>query len=170
MKNSQVYSRKISRVWTVKATPELITSHLACEQVLRGAPAAVREKEGELATTSLEFEYLHRKSRCDMLIGADWRKSDSTVDGEPQGNWRWNWNSRDEVASSPSFSLPAARAPQSTFSQASSHLKWPTKQNYCEVTNSKHFCFYSTKKHFILERYFPKTREIGSLVVRPWES
>ena len=28
-------------------------------------------KEGELATTSLEFEYLHRKSRCEMLIGGD---------------------------------------------------------------------------------------------------
>ena len=26
-----------------------------------------------------------------VLIRADWRKSDSTVDGEPQGNW----NSRD---------------------------------------------------------------------------
>ena len=32
---------------------------------------AWREKEGELATTSLEFEYLHRKSRCEMLIGGD---------------------------------------------------------------------------------------------------
>ena len=30
-----------------------------------------REKEGELATTSLEFEYLHRKSPCQMLIGGD---------------------------------------------------------------------------------------------------
>ena len=27
--------------------------------------------EGELATTSLEFEYLHRKSQCEMLIGGD---------------------------------------------------------------------------------------------------
>ena len=35
------------------------------------ALAARREKEGELATTSLEFEYLHRKSQCEMLIGAD---------------------------------------------------------------------------------------------------
>ena len=26
---------------------------------------------GALAITSLEFEYLHRKSRCDMLIGGD---------------------------------------------------------------------------------------------------
>ena len=34
-----------------------------------GALAAGREKEGELATTSLEFGYLHRKSLCEMLIG-----------------------------------------------------------------------------------------------------
>ena len=32
---------------------------------------AGREKEGELATTSLEFEYLRRKSRYEMLIGGD---------------------------------------------------------------------------------------------------
>ena len=41
---------------------------LACEQALRGALAVGREKEGEVATTSLEFEYLHQKSRCQMLI------------------------------------------------------------------------------------------------------
>ena len=35
------------------------TDWLACEQVLRGALAVGREKEGEIATTSLEFEYLH---------------------------------------------------------------------------------------------------------------
>ena len=28
-------------------------------------------KEGELATSSLEFQYLHQKSRCKMLIGRD---------------------------------------------------------------------------------------------------
>ena len=28
-------------------------------------------KGREVATTSLEFEYLHRKSRCKMLIGGD---------------------------------------------------------------------------------------------------
>ena len=82
------------------------------------AVAAGREKEGELATTALEFEYLHQKSQCKMLIGrddisndvitlgtcfsmfflrslsfplhADWQKSDSSVEEEPQGNWRWN--------------------------------------------------------------------------------
>ena len=99
------------------------------------------EGEGELATTSLEFQYLHRKSRCEMLIGgddissdvitlgtcfhvffkvclqshsfplcADWRKSDSSVNGEPRGNWRRKSNSRDVVAGSPSFSRPAAKA------------------------------------------------------------
>ena len=30
-----------------------------------------REKEGEFSTTSLEFEYLHRRTRCEMLIGKD---------------------------------------------------------------------------------------------------
>ena len=44
---------------------------LACEQALRGTLAAGWEKEGELAATSLEFEYLHCKSQCEMLIGGD---------------------------------------------------------------------------------------------------
>ena len=36
-----------------------------------GCPGGGAGKEGELATTSLEFEYLHRKSRCEMLLGGD---------------------------------------------------------------------------------------------------
>ena len=44
---------------------------IACEQALCGTLAGGWEKEGELATTTLEFEYLHRKSRCEMLIGRD---------------------------------------------------------------------------------------------------
>ena len=44
---------------------------VACEGALRGTLAAAREKEGELATASLKFEYLHRKSRWEMLIGGD---------------------------------------------------------------------------------------------------
>ena len=122
---------------------------VACEQALRDVLAAGRGKEGELATTSLEFEYLYRKSRCEMLIGgddisndvitlgacfhvflnvylhscsfplrADWRKLDSSVDGEPQGNWKQNSNSRDVVTSSPSFSRSTDRAPRRTYSQA----------------------------------------------------
>ena len=37
----------------------------------RSGSSPGREKEGDLATTSLEFEYMHRKSRCEMLIGGD---------------------------------------------------------------------------------------------------
>ena len=49
----------------------ILEANLVCEQALRGALAVGREKEGELVTTSLEFEYLHQKSRCQMLIGGD---------------------------------------------------------------------------------------------------
>ena len=99
---------------------------LACEQALRGALAARREEEEALSTTCLEFEYLRGKSRCEMMISeddisndvitlgtcrvnvclhwrlrlprADWRKSDSPVDGERAGNYWWrNSNSRDVV-------------------------------------------------------------------------
>ena len=41
------------------------------EQALWGALAVGGGKERELASTSLEFEYLHQKSRCEMLIGGD---------------------------------------------------------------------------------------------------
>ena len=55
--------------FTYKTEVAAIT--LACEQVLQGALVVGQEKEGELATTSLEFEYLHRKSRCKIMIGRD---------------------------------------------------------------------------------------------------
>ena len=45
-----------------------VYKELACEQALGGALAVGREKEGELATASLEFEYLHRKT----MRNADW--------------------------------------------------------------------------------------------------
>ena len=114
----------------------------------------VREKESELATTSLGFEYLHWKSQCIMLIGGDdisimmsltlahdWWKFDSSVNGELQGNWRQNSNSSNIVASSPSFSRPAARAPGRACSQAKKwrksiildkklHLMW----TWCDCT------------------------------------
>ena len=44
---------------------------IAYEQALPGVLAVEQEKEGELVTTFLEFEYLHRKSRCKMLISND---------------------------------------------------------------------------------------------------
>ena len=49
----------------------LSNTSLACERALRGPLALGRQKEEELATTSLKFEYLHRKSRFEMLIGED---------------------------------------------------------------------------------------------------
>ena len=49
------------------------------EQVLRGALAARREKEAKITTTSLEFEYLHRKSLCDMIGGDDISKDVITL-------------------------------------------------------------------------------------------
>ena len=43
----------------------------ASEEALLDNLAAGWEKEGELATTSQEFEYLHQKSRCEIVIGGD---------------------------------------------------------------------------------------------------
>ena len=37
---------------------------VACEQALWGTLAVGKEKVGELATTSLQFEYLHQRGRC----------------------------------------------------------------------------------------------------------
>ena len=87
------------------------------------------------------------KNRCEMLIGGDdisndvitfgmcfsifdyictlstshWsalRLIDSSVDMEPQRNWRWNSNSRDMVASPPSFFHLTTRAPWRAYLQA----------------------------------------------------
>ena len=63
--------------------------------------------------TSLPWAY----SRS-FPLRPDWWKSDRSVYGEPQGNWRWKSNSRDVVVSSLSFSRPAARAPRRACSQA----------------------------------------------------
>ena len=124
---------------------------LACEQALRDALAAGREKERELATTSLYFEYLHRKRRCEILIGgddisydvitpwhvffniclhsrsfpllADWRKSDSSVNREQQGYWRWNSNSRDVAASSPPFPTTSPERPGELARRLTQHCQ-----------------------------------------------
>ena len=56
--------------------------------------------------------------RWSFSLRADWRKSDSSFNREPQGNWSWNSISRDVIASSPSFSRPAARTSRRTCSQA----------------------------------------------------
>ena len=100
------------------------------------------------------------KSRCEMLIGemtlvmtslpvarvfqclftfalvsaSRWlAENRSSVYGGSQGNWRWNSNSIDVILSSPSFSLPAARAPRRACSQASFWINLI----FCR------FCYYS---------------------------
>ena len=70
-------------------------------------------------------------------LRADWRKSDSSVDGEPQGNWGQNSNFREVVASSPSFSRPAARAPRRACSQALNILMaLPAQRKRLKQTNN----------------------------------
>ena len=46
------------------------------------------------------------------LLPTDWWKSDSSVDGKPQGNCRQNSNSRDVVASPPPFRAPPPEQPR----------------------------------------------------------
>ena len=83
---------------------------LACEQALRGALAAGQEKEGELATTSVEFEF-----RLQFPIRISQRLF----------RCRYS-NSRDVVASSPSFSCPATRVPGKACSQANQNASFLT--------------------------------------------
>ena len=72
---------------------------------------------------------------CSFPLRIDWRKSESSVDGEPQGNWKWNSDPRDVAASSPSFSRLAARAPQRACSQATLSPTFQTvpDRNYLTV-------------------------------------
>ena len=107
---------------------------VACEQALRGALAAGWEKEGELAKCKMLIGgddlsndvitlgtfffnvWLHARS---FPLRVDWRKSDSSIDREQQGNWSRNSYSRDIVARFPFFfSHPTARAPGRACLQA----------------------------------------------------
>ena len=45
-----------------------------------------------------------------VYIRADWRKSDNSVDREPQGIWWWSIKFHRCSCKSPSFSCPAGRA------------------------------------------------------------
>ena len=72
---------------------------------------AGREKEG---AESLQIR-LCNLNICIKKVDA---KSDSSVNSEPQGKEKSNSNSRNVVASSPSFSCPSTRAPQRACSQA----------------------------------------------------
>ena len=66
-----------ANVWTQRSSAHpgsgwsVSTWHLSLRASSPGHSGGGREKEGELATKFLEFEYLHRKSRCKILIGGD---------------------------------------------------------------------------------------------------
>ena len=49
-----IFNLKRRKLWN---SFSLLTFYSACEQALRSALADGREKEGELATTSLEFQF-----------------------------------------------------------------------------------------------------------------
>ena len=112
------------------------------EQAVQGALAAGQEKEGELATTSLQFQF-HLQYPCGSLSIelSDFRQSAQSGNdckcrckqtlkniiilmsslpisiSHQLFRCRFS-NSRDIVASSPSFSCPATRAPRRACSQA----------------------------------------------------
>ena len=67
-----------------------------------------------LGTCFEMFVYIYAHF-CFALIGRNLAVQST---GKPKGNWRWNSNFRDVVASSPSFSHPATRAPWRPCSQA----------------------------------------------------
>ena len=118
---------------------------LAYKLALGGALGGEWKKEGELAITSLEFEYLIEKvdAKCwlvemtsvmmslplacvfqclftfVLVSTSGWLvKIWEPVDWEPQGDWRWKLNSRDVVASSTFFSHLAIRVTWRACSQA----------------------------------------------------
>ena len=70
------HCRLFSQVSFTVITEFLTSTDIKSSSSDQGALAARREKEGEFATTPLEFAYLHRKNRCEMLIGGDDNSND----------------------------------------------------------------------------------------------
>ena len=60
-KQGRVEARRIVSIWGVNITSGVQDrkASIVCEQAFRGALVVGQEKEGQLATMSLEFEYLH---------------------------------------------------------------------------------------------------------------
>ena len=58
MTQYSLHTKQIERNLNLLKFNNIVIYNLACEQALRGTVAVGREKEGELATTSIEFEYI----------------------------------------------------------------------------------------------------------------
>ena len=84
------------------------------------------------------------------------------VDEEPEGIWRWNSNSRDVVARSPSFSRPVARAPQRAYSQTNLGL-----------TSLEAACLFHSRSlrvsRFLLYLCFPRSFPVLPSLPVPWQ-
>ena len=126
-------------------------SSLAREQALQGPLEVGWEKEGELAATSLQFDYLHHNDVSTLgicfsmlvyshahfrftLIGRNltaWSK------GSLRGIGGRIKNSRDIAASSPSFSCPAARAPWRACLRLSHHSLFMLFKVYSQDLSKK---------------------------------
>ena len=137
---------------------------MACEQALRGALEAGREKE--LATTSLEFEFhlqfpygspstelsdfrqsarSRNQRECKQTLKNTWKHATwvmmSLLKTSPPISishrllrCRYS-NSRDVVASSPSFSRHATRVPRRACSKAMTQADGKKKSEYSKQSN-----------------------------------
>ena len=136
------------------------------EQALRGALTAGREKEGELSTTSLEFEF-HLQFPCGCpstelsdLRRSAWSRNDSEckqiLKNTCQGLWRqtiaitanphfastfsvqvFKFQRLILVASSPSFFRPAAKAPRRACSRSAENMGRLHPGHLCSILASK---------------------------------
>ena len=87
----------VSRIWI----PASKKSMRKCEILIGGDDIST-----DVITLARDFQCLLKFAI--FSLRGDWRKSDSSVDGEPQGNWRRNSNSGDVVASG-SYLFPPRR-------------------------------------------------------------
>ena len=90
-----------------------------------------------LVVTSLSFAHVFQCLFTFVLVSASrwlaeiWKLSRQGA----TGNWRWNSNSRDVVASSPFFSRPASRAPRRAYSQAI--FLWPSPRDLIPLSPNR---------------------------------
>ena len=115
-----------------KLNHNISMADMACEQALRGALAVGREKEGELATLSLEFEF-HLQFPCGSPSTelSDFRQSarsgnerecKQTSKNTCQGWWLHYYLRQSAFRIVIASFRPAARAPQRACSQATADM------------------------------------------------
>ena len=97
-------------------------------------------------------------------LHADWQKSNSSVDGEPQGNWGRNSNSRDVVATLLPFPAPPPEWPEWPGELAHrlsrDNIAW-TARRICMGQNY----FISWQKLRIIKNYFQYRSLTSSLLL-----